>query len=170
VSAVGDAEPLLLDADGVPPLAARLRPLVVVGLGVGLARYALEFVAPDVDLSSVLYHVMLAVFVVIGWRRAWGRIRWRAMFGTVALACIIVWGVTYTLTYTTAQFLGWTHGRFHYFDTGDPTNRAAPIAATRLGKIGVGLLLGQLGILVSTVWCTILGTLVIWLPARLRRG
>lgn len=161
MSAVGEAED--------PSLPQRLRPLVALGLAVGLVRYALEFAAPDVAMLFGVYYVMPVAFVVIGFRGTWGNIRWPALLGTMALLCLVVWGITNTLAYTTAQFLGWQHGRFHYGGPDDPSNRAAPIAATTLGKIGWGLLQGLLTSIAGTVWCTIWGTLVIWPPARLRR-
>lgn len=83
--------------------------------------------------------------------------------------CAIAWGIPNTLSYTTAQFLGWQHGRFYYGGPDDPANRAAPIAATVLGKLGWGVLQGAVTSVAGTIWCTAFGTLFVWLPARLRR-
>lgn len=152
-----------------PPLRQRLLPLVVLGLAVGLARYAMEFVAPEHAMWFGVYYVIGATIVLIGLTGKWGAIRWPALLGTMALMCLIVWGIPNTLAYTTGQFLEWKHGRFHYGGPDDPTNRAAPIAATTIGKIGWGVLQGLLTSVAGTIWCTILGTVFIWLPGRLRR-
>ena len=154
----------------VPPLRQRLLPLVAVGLAVGLARYVAEFVAPGQAMYVGIYYVMPIAFLVVGLRDGWGPIRWPALLGTMALLCAIVWGVSNTLAYTTGQFLGWQHGRFHNGGPDDPTNRAAPIAATALGKIGLGVMQGVLTSVAGTIWCTLWGTVLIWLPARLRRA
>lgn len=116
-----------------------------------------------------VYYVIGATIVLIGLTGKWGAIRWPALLGTMALMCLIVWGIPNTLAYTTGQFLEWKHGRFHYGGPDDPTNRAAPIAATTIGKIGWGVLQGLLTSVAGTIWCTILGTVFIWLPGRLRR-
>jgi len=144
-----------------PPLGQRLLPLVLFGLGVGLLRYALEFLAPLQAKYVGVYFLMPLALLVIGIRGTWGTIRWPALALTMLLMCLMVWGIPNTLAYTTAQFEGWTHGRF------DPAH-GAPIAETTFGKIATGL--GQaLGTSIGgTIWCTIVGTLVIWLPGRLR--
>ncbi|MCA8976641.1 MAG: hypothetical protein KDC98_18110 [Planctomycetes bacterium] len=153
----------------VPSLGARLRPLALLGLAIGLIRYGLEFMAPGVAMFFGVYYVMPIAFLVIGIRRQWGPIRWPAVLGTMALLCLIVWGITNTLAYTTGQFLEWNHGRFYNGGPSDPDNRAAPIAATALGKIGWGLLQGVLTSVAGTIWCTLWGTVVIWLPAKFSR-
>ena len=152
-----------------PPLTQRIRALAVFGLAVGLIRYALEFVAPDAAMWFGLYYAMPVALLVVGVRRSWGDIRWLTLLGTMFVLCPIVWGISNSLAYTTGQFLGWQHGRFYYGGPDDPANRAAPIAATALGKLGWGLLQGLLTSIGGTVWCTAWGTLLVWLPARLRR-
>jgi hypothetical protein len=150
-----------------PPLGRRLLPLVLLGLGVGLLRYALEFAAPDQSMYFGVYFVMPVALLVVGIRGTWGAIRWPALLGTMVLMCLIVWGIPNTLSYTTAQFQGWNHGRFYHEGPGD--HRAAPIAATTFGKLGWGFLQGLATSVAGTIWCTVIGTVVIWLPGRLRR-
>jgi hypothetical protein len=144
-----------------PPLASRIRVLVLIGLAVGLSRYALEFAASYAAMWFGVYYVMPVAILVIGVRRSWGDIRWPALLGTILVMCLIVWGIPNALAYTTGQFLGWQHGRF-------AAERAAPLAATAFGKIGWGLLQGLATSVAGTVWCTVFGTIFIWLPARLR--
>lgn len=152
-----------------PPLGARVRPLVVLGLATGLLRYAMEFVAPEHAMWFGIYYVMAAAILILGVRGTWGAIRWPALLGTMTLVCVIVWGISNTLAYTTGQFLEWNHGRFYHGGPEDQGTRAAPIAASALGKVGLGLLQGVLTSIAGTIWCTVLGTLLIWLPGRLRR-
>lgn len=145
-----------------PPLGSRIRGLVLIGLVVGLIRYALEFGARDAAMWFGVYYVMPIAILVIGLRRSWGDIRWPTLLGTMLVTCLVVWGVPNALAYTTGQFQGWQHGRF-------APDRAAPIAATALGKLGWGVLQGVATSVAGTVWCTVFGTLFIWLPANLRR-
>ncbi|HZN39607.1 MAG TPA: hypothetical protein VFD82_12435 [Planctomycetota bacterium] len=145
-----------------PPLGERIRLPAAIGLGVGLIRFVLEFVAPGLSMYFGVYYVMPVVIAAIGLRGSWGPIRWPSLLLSMFVLCLIVWGIANSLSYTTAQFLEWHHGRF-------AEGRAAPIAASALGKIGVGLLQGALTSLAGTAWCTVIGTLLIWLPARLRR-
>ncbi|MEO6596402.1 MAG: hypothetical protein ABIP94_16755 [Planctomycetota bacterium] len=153
-----------------PPLGQRIRGLVLLGLAIGLIRYGLEFVASKHAMWFGVYYVMPIALLVIGLRRTWGDIRWPVLLGTMFVMCLVVWGIPNTLAYTTGQFQGWNHGRF-YSGGGDDTHvRAAPIAASTLGKVGLGLMQGLLTAVAGTVWCTVFGTLFIWLPARLRRG
>jgi hypothetical protein len=154
-----------------PPLAQRIRGLVLLGLGIGLCRYGLEFVAPDRAMWFGVYYLMPIALLVVGVRGSWGDITWPRMLGSLAVMCLLVWGIPNTLAYTTGQFLGWQHGRFYNGGVEDAENtRAAPIAATTLGKLGLGVLQGLLTSVAGTIWCTVWGTLLIWLPARRRRG
>ncbi len=145
-----------------PPLGSRIRGLVLLGLAVGLIRYGLEFAASDVAMWFGVYYVMPVAILVVGLRRTWGDIRWLALLGTMFVTCLVVWGVPNALAYTTAQFQGWQHGRF-------APDRAAAIAPTALGKIGLGVLQGTVTSVAGTAWCTLFGTLFVWLPACLRR-
>lgn len=153
----------------VPPLRERIRGLVLLGLAIGLLRYALEFTASPYAMWFGVYYLMPVALLVVGLRGLWGPIPWPKMLGSIAVMCLLVWGIPNTLAYTTGQFLGWQHGRFHYGGPDDPATRAAPIAATTWGKLGWGVLQGVLTSVAGTIWCTVWGTLVIWLPARLRR-
>jgi len=151
-----------------PPLLHRVRLLAAIGLPVALLRYACEFFAPDVSMYFGVYFLMPVLFLVIGMQGAWGAIRWPALLGTMALTCLIVWGIPNTLAYTTGQFLEWNHGRFHFNGWEDDATRAAPIADSAAMKVVWGVAQGLLTSVAGTVWCTVTGTLLIWLPGRLR--
>jgi len=153
----------------VPSLGQRVFPVAAVGLAVGLARYACEFVAPEYAMWFGVYYVMPVVILIVGVRRAWGPIGWRAMAGTMLCVALIAWGIPNTIAYTTGQFLEWNHGRFFYGGEGAEGNRAAPIAATTLGKIGWGVAQGFLTSLAGTVWCVVFGTVFVWVPRRTLR-
>ena len=96
-----------------PPLGQRIRGLAAFGLAVGLIRYALEFVAPAQAWWFGVYWLMPVAILVVGVRGSWGNIRWPALFGTMFVVALIVWGVTNTVAYTTGQFEHWNHGRFY---------------------------------------------------------
>ena len=68
------------------------------------------------------------------------------------------------IAYTLGQFQGWEHGRF------EPDVRAAPIADSSLGKLGLGLMQGGLTALAGAVWSVAIATLLLWLPSRRRAG
>jgi hypothetical protein len=152
-----------------PPLGARLLPLVSFGIVVAMVRYALEFAAPAHTMWFGVYFAMPLAFLAIGMRGSWGAIRWPALFGTMLLIVLFVWTIPNTIAYTTGQFLEWNHGRFYHGGPDDPNTRAAAIAESFLGKVGLGALQGLLTSIGGIVWCTVGGTLLIWLPGRLRR-
>lgn len=151
-----------------PPLGQRIRGLVVFGLAVGLIRYVLEFVAPEQAWWFGVYYLMPIAFLVVGVRGTWGPIRWLPLLGTMFVVALIVWGIPNCLAYTTGQFLEWSHGRFYNAGPDGEGTRAAPIAATALGKIGWGVAQGALTSIAGTVWCTAMGTVLIWLPGVIR--
>lgn len=155
-------------APTTPPLRTRVAQLATIGLPIGLSRYGCEFVAPDVASWFGVYYLMPAVFVVVAARGAWGRIGFLPLLATMALTCLIVWGAPNTLAYTTGQFLEWNHGRFYSNGWDDDASRAAPIADTAAGKVLWGVAQGLLTSVAGTVWCTLWGAALIWLPARLR--
>lgn len=153
----------------VPALLARLLPLLQVGFAVGALRYACEFIAPDYSMWFGLYYVMPVALLVIGLRGSWGDVPWRTVAGTAFLAGLICWGVWNSIAYTTGQFMEWNHGRFFNDPTGE-TTRAAPVAATTMGKIGWGLAQGGITGVIGGIWCVVFGTILVWLPAKLRAG
>ena len=157
-----DYNPPMSDATAVAP---SIRTLVLFGLTVGGIRYILEFVAPAHTMYFGLYYAMPLALVLTGWTNAWGPIRWRPLFRAMALTGLIVWGTWNSLSYTTAQFFEWTHGRFNPFE---PGQRALPIADGALYKVGSGLAQGLITSVAGASWMIVLGTLTIWLPGRLR--
>lgn len=105
-----------------PPLRTRIKPLVLAGLSIAIVRFAAEFVAPDLGWYFGVYHLMPFVILIAGAKDAWGPVRWPLVPASMAVMCLIVWGMSQGL----------------------------------LTSVG------------GTIWCTLWGTLLIWLPARLR--
>jgi hypothetical protein len=154
-----------------PSLAQRLKPLVIFGSTVAAIRLALDATAPDfvVTMHFGLYYLMPVAMLVIGLQGRWGPVRWTTMAGTMIILGFVVWGVWNSIAYTTGQFMEWTHGRFYPGEGQDhEAARAAPPAATATAKIGFGLLHGLLSSITSSIWCIGFGTVLIWLPGRLR--
>ena len=77
----------------------------------------------------------------------------------VALA-LLTWFVWNSIAYVTGQFVGWEHGRF-------PS--AVALADTTAGKLTAGVTAGFITAVAGSVWCVVLGTVLIWLPSRLSR-
>jgi len=139
--------------------------LVLTGFVIGGIRYTLEFLAPGQSMYFGLYYVMPVALLAIGLSNAWGSVRWLSLLRAMVLTALIVWGTWNSISYTTAQFLEWNHGRFSALEE---DQRALPIAATAVGKIGLGVLQGLLTSIAGAIWLTAIGTLTIWLPGRLR--
>lgn len=164
--------------DDVPTLRQRVLPLVIFGWIVAAIRLALDAGWPEATVTWYfgLFVLMPVAIAVIGLRGRWGPIPWLRMAGTMVVVALLVWGIGNAIAYTVAQFAGWQHGRFApgvEVVGADGTTvreggRSAPLQDTAIAKLGVGLLHGLLSSVAASVWCTVFGTLLVWLPARLR--
>lgn len=161
-----------------PPLEKRLWPLFVFGSIVSAIRLALDAIAPNSEITMQfgVYWLMPLALAFVGFTGRWGTIGWKPMALTMIALGFAVWGVWNSIAYTTGQFMEWTHGRF---DPGErvvaedgtvswENGRAAPIMDSAFLKVAMGLLHGFLSSLTSSVWCIVWGTVLVWLPARLR--
>ena len=162
----------------VPPLWSRLRGLVITGWIIAAVRLGLDAWWPEgpITMHFGLFYLMPLALAYVGLTHRWGPIRWMSMALTMLLLAVLVWSISTAIAYTTGQFMEWSHGRF-WPGTGVTgadgevvDRRAMAIQPTVLGKIGAGLLHGALSGVAGTVWCMAIGTVVIWLPARLRRS
>ncbi len=146
----------------VPPMRQRLLGLTLLGWAVASVRFTLDFMAMEQAMWFGVYYAMPPALAWVGLRGRWGAISWRSMATTTAVLGLVIWGIPNAISYTTGQFLEWTHGRF------EPGVRATSIAAHEFGKLGWGLLQGLLTAIAGALWCTAWGTLLIWLPGRRR--
>ena len=149
----------------VPPLRARLLPVVLFGWCVAAIRLALDFQWPDgkVTMYFGVFYTVPLVLVWIGVTRRWGLIGWKAMAWTMLCVGALVWGLPNAISYTIGQFNGWQHGRF------DP-GRAAPVQEGALMKVGAGVLHGLISTLFSSAICIVVGSLFVWVPQRTVRS
>ena len=164
----------------VPPLCARLRGLVIFGWSIAAIRLMLDAWVPDnpAHYSVGVFYLIPLALAYIGLTRRWGPIPWKSLALTMLMLGLLVWAVPNTIAYTTGQFMEWDHGRFAPGtevtgpdgETVLQGQKAAPLQPTAMGKIGSGMFMGMLGGVVGTVFCTVLGTLLIWLPGRSARS
>ncbi len=138
-----------------------LRPLVFLGWAIAAGRFALEWIAPDASMYFGVYYVMPLVLLVFGLRGHFDGVGFWRLVLCMFLTAILVWGIPNSVSYTVAQFQGWTHGRFG-------PDRAPPIADTAGARILVGLSIGGLTALAGTVWMIGFSLFFAYLPARLR--
>ena len=140
-----------------------VKPLVWFGWAVAAIRFALEFVAPQQAWYFGVYWLMPVALIYYGVQKKLDHLSWPRLALSMLIVGVLVWGLPNVIVYTTAQFQGWTHGRF------TPQTQSAPIAATSAGKIQAGLVVGALTALGGSVWSIVWSTLVIWLPSYVRR-
>ncbi len=139
-------------------------------------RLALDALWPHGPITMYFgnYFLLPLVMAWIGLRRDWGPIGWRAVALSMVVVAAAVWGIGNAIAYSTGQVMEWTHGRFSPGTAVVAADgsveyegaRAAPVQDTLLEKLGQGALHGVLSTLAASVWCVVLGTVLIWLPAR----
>ena len=110
-----------------------------------------------------VYYTMPLVFIYAGIKGWFDGVTWPRLALAMAMVGVLVWFAPNTIIYTVAQFMEWSHGRFQ-------AARSAPLSPTAMGKIVSGLGSSVITLVGGMVWSVAFGTLLIWLPARLRRG
>jgi hypothetical protein len=152
---------------------SRMRGLVLFGWLVALIRFGIEAAMhpgkSDPTWFIGVYFLMPIAFLVVGLRGTLDDLPWKRIALMSLLLGILVWGIPNAIIYTTAQFLGWTHGRFTPPGQTGAETRAAPIATTAMGKILAGLATGGMTAIAGTIWSLAGTTLLIWLPGVIRR-
>ena len=140
------------------------KPLIFFGWIVAAIRFLLEFSAPQLAWYFGVYWLMPIALLYFGTlRRRFDHLSWPKLALAMVLVGMLVWFLPNAISYTTAQFEGWTHGRFA------PNVQSAPIAPTDFGKIRTGVVVGFLTGLAGSVWCIVWASLLVWLPVVLRR-
>lgn len=156
----------MTEPSAAPPVSLfrRMRPLILCGLAAAALRLALDFARLDAAMYVGVYWVMPIALVVAGMSRIYDDLRWRRLALGMLLVALCCWFVPNSISYTLAQFQGWTHGRF----APDPEH-PIPKPESALGTIGIGLAIGAMSAaLGGTVWLLFWSTLLVWLPGRVR--
>jgi hypothetical protein len=157
-----------------------IRPIVFAAWVVAAIRLALEFaLKPEINSPGwfvSVYYAMPLLLLWTGLRGSWDALSYPKMLGAFALVALLSFGVPNAVAYGTGQFQGWTHGRFRPPEPGkegfgeDEKARAAPIKPTSAGKVGVALMIGGGTTIAGFVWTAALGTLLVYVPKRVRAG
>lgn len=137
-----------------------LRPFLIVGWVTALARYIMDWRHMD-SMTVGVYYQMAAVFLfcgLIGYVDHW---RWKRIFVAAAILAVLVWGLPNLIAYGTAQFEGWTHGRF-------AADRGPEIGETTGEKIMATLGVTGVTCLVGFVWSSLWLSLCVGV-GRMRR-
>ncbi|NRA94910.1 MAG: hypothetical protein HRU14_01730 [Planctomycetes bacterium] len=182
---------------GLREIYREFRPIIWVLWMVAAARLAMDASAEDEKSAFMMsvYAGSAILFLYNGITGAMDHLGFkRVLLGglTVAVMC---WTVPNTISYTVAQFAGWTHGRFYvdpqedalyekyrdeglgFFEArekveeqlGHWNTRAASPADTTGGKIANGLMMGAFTTIAGAVWCLVTGSLLLGVPMSLRR-
>lgn len=136
----------------------RIRGLVFFGWAVALIRFILEFTAPDYAMYIGVYFVMPVAYLYYGVTGRLDDLSWPRLALAMVMVAFFVWFIPNAISYTTAQFMGWQHGRF-----------SADIAASAGGKILSGLGVAVVTFVGGALWSVVFGTLLTWLPGHRRR-
>lgn len=142
------------------PLLLAVRPLLLAGWAIAVVRLLLDAFAPDVSMLFGLYYALPVVLLVLGCRGAFDDLSWGRLSLAMMLTAVLVWAPMDAIAYVTAQFAGWTHGRF-------AEGRSPPLRETPFERIAWGAVAGLLTAIGGTVWMVVAGTLLVWLPRRL---
>jgi hypothetical protein len=106
-----------------------LRPLWLTGLAVAAVRYGLEWLAPAHAMAFGVYYVVVPLAIVLALRGRFDALPLKDLLPGLLIVGALVWGLPNLVAYGTAQFQGWTHGRF-------APDRGPPPADSLAGKIG----------------------------------
>lgn len=142
-------------------LFARMRPLILFGLAVAAVRFALDFARLDAAMWFGVYYALPVALLVAGVRGTYDDLSWWRLVRGMMLVALCCWFVPNVISYTTGQFLGWTHGRF-------AQGRTAPIADTSVMRVLAGLMVGGGTTIAGTLWLAAWSSVVVWLPALVR--
>lgn len=175
-----------------------LKPIVFTLWIVAVARLVAEALTENLNVIGMIsvYGAVAAIFLFAGFTGQLDFLTGRRLFAGAFVLAVSCWFLPNSIAYTTAQFAGWTHGRFFYdheyhdlvatlgedgmdekaaakeaverLGHGDRT-RTAPPADTATGKVKAGVFVGLLTTLAGMLWCLLTGALFLGVPARFRR-
>ncbi len=147
-----------------PSILCIAKPYLRALLCVAALRYVLEFQRnPGFFDAFGVYGASLGIFIALGFS---GTIRERSIGRVLGISTWMAagaWFLPNFVSYLTAQYAGWDHGRF-------AKGRAPDIAATVGGKFLAALGTAFGTTIAGTLWCGVLAVVCIWLPNRMRSG
>lgn len=138
-----------------------VRPLVLVGWVVAGIRYVLEWTAPGMSMWFGVYYVVIPLLAYFAVTRRFDRCAWPKAALAMVLLAVLVWGLPNLIAYATAQFQGWTHGRFAEGRGPKPQDSTPMKLLVSLGVAGGTTVAAAV---LSIVVVTLFG----WVPKRLR--
>lgn len=159
--------------DATPSLMSRLKPIMFVAWAVIALRFALEFTAPEnARALPGIYYAMPLLLAWAGWRGQLDAFSYGRMVLGFLLLAVLCWTLPNLIVYSTAQFLGWEHGRFYpgtELPDGSIEGQFGPaIADSTGGKLLTATTVALLTTIAGFVWTFVWGTLVVYLPKRIR--
>lgn len=137
-----------------------VRGLIYFGWLIAAIRFILEFAAPDQSMYIGVYFIMPLAYLYYGLKGKLDDLTWPRLALGMVMVAFFVWFIPNCISYTTAQFMAWDHGRF----------AAEKIATTAIGKIMKGTGTAAITLVPGSVWSIVLSTLLIWLPGRRRKS
>ena len=145
---------------------SRIRPLVLLGWGVAAIRFALEFFPKGREsaFGMSVFFVVAGGIILLANEGRFAALSYPKLLLSAFLLGLLCWTLPNIVAYTTAQFQGWTFGRFA------PNTRSAPLGATTGEQIRSGVLVGLATTVSGSVWCVVFFTLAAWLPRKFRRA
>lgn len=146
-----------------PPILAAIRPLLIAGWSIAAIRLALDALAPDAAMWFGVYWLMPVVLLVLGRRGALAEFRWLRLALAMIVTGLLVWALPNLVSYTIAQFAGWTHGRF------TPGERGPPVQDSAWMKVFASFLTAHGTAIGGSLWMIVWATLLVWLPGVRRR-
>lgn len=143
-----------------PSAFATARPYIRALLVIAALRYVLDWWRNPTYFDAFgVYGGSLAMMLTVAFT---GGLREPSLARTLKITTWIAigaWWFPNFVSYLTAQWVGWTHGRF-------APGRAAPAAPEIAAKVVNALSTACLTTVAGIVWCGILGLLCVWLPTK----
>lgn len=187
--------------EGLKATYREFRPIIWVLWAVAAVRLVMDAAAAgkehdqNVAFMVSVYAGSAILFLHNGITGAMDHVGWKRLLGGCVVVTVLCWSIPNGISYSVAQFAGWTHGRFYV----DPeeyallekyqaegmgvmeamdkvkedldrwTTRGDPPQDTTGGKLGVGLKMMALTGIAGVVWNLAVGSLLLGVPMSLRR-
>ncbi len=175
-----------------------LKPVILTAWIVAAGRLVTEACTTDLNVVAMLsvYATIAVIFLFAGFTGVLDALAWKSLLVGALLLGVLCFGLPNAISYSVAQFKGWSHGRFYsdtqfvtlqkkFEDAGDgfwdsrekaakelgreDTSRGPPIGATTMDKLKAAGTVGVFTSIGGTVWSLVLGILLVGIPASVRR-